>query len=82
MNRLSLTNQIHCFRDIGLRFAIKNLLYSTYTYSWLALGLELVTGRISGPLCKENYHSLLSFIDSVLSILIYKLILISSFSII
>jgi hypothetical protein len=69
MKRLALIDQIHCFRDIGLRFAIKTLLYGTYTSSWLALGLELVTGRISGPLLKENHHSLFSFIDSVLSLL-------------
>ena len=55
-----------CFRDLGLRAAVKEILYESYNFSWLALGLELVTGRTYGSFLEDNKHSLYAFIDNVL----------------
>lgn len=57
----------HCFRDVGLRAAVKEILCESYSFPWLGLGLELVTGRTYGSFLEDNKHSLYAFIDNVLA---------------
>jgi hypothetical protein len=65
--KFKLISEPYCFRDLGIRAEVKELLCHSYTPSWLALGMELVTGRTYGPieLTHEDQGSLLSFIDNV-----------------
>jgi hypothetical protein len=56
-----------CFRDLGLRSAVKEILCETYNFAWLALGLELVTGRTYGSYLEDNNQSLYAFVDNVCS---------------
>jgi hypothetical protein len=60
-----LTADAQCFRDLGLRSAVKEILYESYNFAWLALGMELVTGRTYDSLLENNKHSLCVFIDNV-----------------
>jgi hypothetical protein len=62
-----LVTDTQCFRDLGSRSAVKEILCETYNFAWLALGLELVTGRTYGSSLEDNNHSLYGFIDNVCS---------------
>lgn len=55
----------HCFRDLGLRSAVKMILCQSYNSAWLALGMELVTGRTYGPYLEDNTYNLQLFIENV-----------------
>jgi hypothetical protein len=52
------------FQDIGLRSSMKKLFCAAYTKPWLALGLEVVTGRNYGTL-GHGYHKTHSFMENV-----------------
>src|SRR5271156_4383795 len=63
--RLRLVSDHDLFRDIGLRAAVKELLWGSYTPCWLVVGLEVVTGREFGPLYRYHKLRVFSFIDNV-----------------
>lgn len=55
----------HCFRDLGLRSDVKDILCQSYNLAWLALGMELVTGRTYGPCLENKTYNLHFFIENV-----------------
>jgi hypothetical protein len=60
-----LISSSHCFRDLGVRSDVKDILCQSYNSAWLALGMELVTGRTCGPCLEDNTYTLRFFIENV-----------------
>jgi hypothetical protein len=60
-----LKEQEQCFLDVGLRSAVKHVLYDSYNWPWLALGLELVTGRTYDQRLKADQKYAFGFIENV-----------------